>query len=68
MVRTSWGPKGMETFMPTRVRTARRKGFFHWLWREFRIAIAFALSALLTYCSVGGFGPERPPTQIAASP
>jgi hypothetical protein len=58
----------MEIAMPSKVKPARRKGFFHWLWREFRIATAFALSALLTYCSVGEFGPGRPPTQIAASP
>lgn len=54
--------------MPTKVKAARRKGLLHWLWREFRIATAFALSALLSYCSVGELRPDHPPTELAASP
>lgn len=54
--------------MPTKVKTARRKGFFHWIWREFRIATAFVLSAMLSYCSVGELKPEQAQTQLAASP
>lgn len=54
--------------MPTKVKAARRKGFFRWLWRRMKLATAFALSALLTYCSVGEVTPARAPTQIAQSP
>jgi len=39
--------------MPSKVIAARRKGFFRRLFRKVRLAAAFVLSAMLSYCGVG---------------
>ncbi len=52
--------------MPTKVKPARRKGFFRRLWRRTKLAAAFALSAALSYCGVGELAPTRAPTQMAS--
>jgi hypothetical protein len=53
----------VEIAMPTKVVAARRRGFLRLLFRKLRLAIAFVLSAMLSYCGVGDLTGQNAPTE-----
>jgi len=52
--------------MPSKVKTARRRGLLHRIVREVKIAAAFVLSAMLSYCGVGDLTGEHHSTWISS--
>ena len=52
--------------MPSKVRTARRKGLLHRIVREVKIAAAFVLSAMLSYCGLGDLTAQHPPVEMSS--
>jgi hypothetical protein len=56
----------MQDAMPSKVRTARRKGLLHRIVREVKIAAAFVLSAMLSYCGLGDLTAQHPPVEMSS--